>query len=185
MELEDTLRRQNPLEWLSNAMMAFTAIPILAMMLHVTADILSKYIFRTPIPGTLEIVSYYYMVAVVLLPTALVEMLRQSIAVDMFYQMMPRFMQNTCMFFVLVICSVTYGMFAYITLPDAVRAFRINELVMGPVNVVIWPARFVLPFTMAITSLVCVWLLYKFLTDTETRETLVNVDLPVVEPEVN
>jgi TRAP-type mannitol/chloroaromatic compound transport system permease small subunit len=138
-----------------------------------------------PIPGTLEIVSYYYMVAIVVLPAAFVEMTRQSIAVDLFYQLMPNWMQVVCVAAVLLFSFVAYGMLAWITWPDAFRSFRMNELVMGPVDVVIWPARFLLPLTMTVTALVCLWHLLRFFTDSNARTSLVRVEMPGVDMEAD
>ena len=45
----------------------------LAMMLHVTADVLGKVLFNHPINRTLEVVTYYYMVGCVFLPLAMVQ----------------------------------------------------------------------------------------------------------------
>lgn len=170
--------RRNPLEWLCEAMLTITAIPILVMMVHVTLDVLMKYILRSPIPGTLEVVSYYYMVAIVVLPAAFVELTRQSIAVDLFYQLMPSWLQAVCVAAVLLFSAAAYGMLAWITWPDAVRSLRMNEMVMGPVDVVIWPARFLLPITMTVTAIVCLWQLFRFFSNSEARAALVRVEMP-------
>lgn len=170
--------QQNPIKWLSESLLTITTIPILVMMVHVTADVLLKYLFRSPIPGTLEVVSYYYMVAIVVLPAAFVELTRQSIAVDLFYQLMPLWMQSLCVVVILVGSAAAYGGLAWITWPDALHSFAMNEVVMGPVDVVIWPARFLLPVTMFVTSIVCVWHLYRFFTNPEARADLVRVEMP-------
>lgn len=170
--------QRDPLRWLSEALLTITAIPILVMMVHVTADVLMKYFLRSPLPGTLEIVSYYYMVAVVVLPAAFVELTRQAIAVDLFYQMMPRWLQAGCVVVVLLGSALTYGGLAWVTWPEALRSYRINEIVMGPVDVVIWPARFLMPIAMFVTALVCLWLLVRFFTNSDARAELIRVDMP-------
>src|SRR5690606_39539995 len=40
---------------------------LVAMMLHVSIDVISKYVFNHPVPLTMEMVSYYYMTAVAFL----------------------------------------------------------------------------------------------------------------------
>ena len=67
------------LSWLGAA---GTALALAAMMLHISADALSRWLFTRPFAGTLEIVSHYYMVAVVFLPLALVQRMREHIRVD-------------------------------------------------------------------------------------------------------
>ncbi len=65
-------------------LMAIGGVVIILLMLHITADVAGKYFFNTPIIGTLEIVSRYYMVAVVFLPLAFVQIRRQHLTVEMF-----------------------------------------------------------------------------------------------------
>ena len=45
------------------------------MMLHITADVVGKFVFNRPLPGTIPIVSQYYMVIAAFLPLAMVEKL--------------------------------------------------------------------------------------------------------------
>lgn len=172
---------RNPLAWLSELLLTLTSIPILIMMVHVTADVLLKYLFRQPIPGTLETVSYYYMVAVVVLPLAFVELTRQSIAVDLFYQMMPAAAQVACIGMVLLLSAAAYGMLATITFPDALHAYRIGEIVMGPVNVAIWPARFLLPIACVLTAAVCVYHFVRLLVSPGARAELTAIHIADIE----
>lgn len=62
------------------------AISVLAMMLHVTADVLMKVALNQPIMGTLEIVSFIYMVGCTFLPLAHVQLSRTLIIVEVFTQ---------------------------------------------------------------------------------------------------
>lgn len=166
---------RNPLEWLSEALLTVTTIPVLAMMIHVTLDVVLKYTLRTPIQGTLEITSYYYMVAVVVLPMGFVELTRQSIAVDLFYQMMPYPVQVAVSAFVLIVSIAGYGGLAWITFPDAFLAFSRREIVMGTINVYIWPARFLMPVALSVAALVCLMHLIRLFTNPVEREKLVSV----------
>ena len=54
------------------------------MAVHVIADVSARYLFNQPLPGTIEIVSLYYMVAVIYLPVAYVQSRRQHIVVTQF-----------------------------------------------------------------------------------------------------
>lgn len=176
---------RNPLVWLSETLLTITAIPILVMMIHVTLDVSLKYLINFPIQGTLEINAYYYMVSIVVLPMAFVELTRQSIAVDLFYQMMPRGMQIWVTGLVLLICALGYGGLATIAWPDAIEAYEKREIVMGTVNIYIWPSRFLLPIMLFITALVCVMHIWRLATNAELREQLIAVDLPDPDTEAN
>ena len=90
------------LEWFTDRLVSLASLFLLVMMLHVCADVALKYLMSRPIEGTLEIVSYYYMVAAVFLPLAFVELTRSAVAVDLFFIMMPRAMKIACMGLVLL-----------------------------------------------------------------------------------
>ena len=161
------------LDWLSNRLLEISGILLLVMMLHVVLDVFMKYVFNQPVPGTLEVVSYYYMVGAVFLPIAFVELSRASVAVDLFYSMMTRPMKVACMFFVLLTCAAIYGGLAWSTYGDAIRSFSTGEVVMGPVVVVVWPIRFVLPLSFALGALICLFHLIKLSIDKPARDLLV------------
>jgi hypothetical protein len=57
----------------SNLLLAIGAAIITLMALHVIADVSCRYLLNQPLPGTIEIVSLYYMVAVIYLPLAYVQ----------------------------------------------------------------------------------------------------------------
>ena len=59
-------------ELLRRGLMIVAGLCFCVMAIHVTADVFMKYLFRHPIVGTLESVTYYYMVAAVFLPLAAV-----------------------------------------------------------------------------------------------------------------
>ncbi|WP_417210555.1 TRAP transporter small permease subunit [Antarctobacter sp.] len=164
--------KKNLLEWLSEALLTLTAIPMLAMMVHVTLDVILKYTISTPIQGTLEITAYYYMVSVVVLPLAFVELTRQSIAVELFYQMMSSGLQVAVIGFVLLLSAVTYAGLAVISIPDALRAFEMKEIVMGTVNIYIWPMRFVLPAGLILAAAITMMLFFRLLFSSHWRHAL-------------
>ena len=151
------------LEWLSHRLADLAGLILLVMMLHVTADVAMKYLFNNPIEGTLEIVAYYYMVGAVFLPLGLVEYLRSSISVELFFERFPKAMKIGVMGFVMAACAVFYGGFAWVTWGDALKAMAKGEIVMGPIDVVIWPTRFLLPIGFFMAALMCLWHLLRLI----------------------
>lgn len=169
---------RKPITWLSNRLLDISALLLLGMMLHVCADVAMKYLFNRPIQGTLEIVSYYYMVWAVFLPLALVELTRGAVSVELFFNMFPRPLQVLCIALVLILCAAAYAGLARITWLDALRSWSRNEVVMGPVTVVIWPSRFVLPVSFALAGLVCLWHFLRLLVSPRARAELIAGPLP-------
>lgn len=151
---------------------------LLAMMIHVTADVTMKYLLNRPIPGTLEIVSAYYMVGGVFFPLAAVELLRQAIVVDVAYQFMPRGMKAFCMLVALIAAAFVYFMLSWTGFGDAMRSLSIREVMMGTVLVSVWPSRFILPIGFISAGVVCLWQIYAFATSREYRDWLIDAKEP-------
>lgn len=160
-------------DWLSSRLLEISGLLLLVMMLHVVLDVFMKYVFNQPVPGTIEIVSYYYMVGAVFLPIAFVELSRGSVAVDLFYTMMSRPLKVACMCLVLLLCAAVYAGLAWSTYGDAIRSLSTGEVVMGPVVVVVWPSRFVLPLSFGLGAMICLFHLAKLVSDKSARDLLV------------
>lgn len=161
--------KRSPIGWLTDVLLEIAGLLLFVMMLHVCADVGMKYVMNKPIQGTLEIVSYYYMVGAVFLPLAFVELTRSAVSVDLFFDRMPRGAQLACMVGVLGLCAAAYGLLCAITWGDALRSFSRSEVVMGPITVPIWPSRFVLPASFALGSFVCLWHLARLMFSPEAR----------------
>jgi len=168
---------RTPITWLANRLLDISALLLLMMMLHVCADVIMKYIFNWPIQGTLEIVSYYYMVWVVFLPLALVEMTRSAVSVELFFNMFSRPVQVACIGLVLLLCVATYSGLAWITWFDSLRSFSRGEVVMGPVTVLVWPSRFILPISFSLAGLVCLWHFARLVFSADARSELISPPL--------
>lgn len=124
------------------------------MMIHITADVVLKYVLGKPLSGTLEIVSHYYMVITIFAPLALVEVRREAIVVDAFFPYYPRRSQAVFIGIALVIAMAVYAAFAWQTTLDALHAVRIGERAMGAAEVPIWPARWIMPVAFCLAALV-------------------------------
>lgn len=156
--------------WMSSRLLDISAFFLLIMMIHISLDVVLKYVINKPIKGTIEAVSYYYMVLSVFLPIAIVEVMRQSIAVDIFYNMMSRHMKVACTALAFFICAAVYGGLAWMTLADAMRSLARNEIAMGENYIPIWPSRFVLPVSFLTGALVCLWYLLGLLFSKKLRK---------------
>ncbi|WP_159585665.1 TRAP transporter small permease [Chelativorans xinjiangense] len=112
------------------------------MMLHVTADAIGRTFFSRPIVGTIEIVSAYYMAAIVFLPLALVTCERGHIIVDLFTGWM-KLRSRTLLDGLVGIVTLTYtATFAWKAFEIAVSKTRIREAQEAGTGVIeIWPSR--------------------------------------------
>jgi TRAP-type C4-dicarboxylate transport system permease small subunit len=117
---------------------------LILMMAHVGLDIALKLIFNAPLEGTLETVSYYYMVSIVFLALPFVEMRREHVAVDLFFLKFPKRLQVYIYVTGMMIAAAYYGLFCYQTTLDALKATQQRETVMANFLFYVWPSRWAL-----------------------------------------
>lgn len=129
----------------SRVLLIFGTVAILMMALHVTADVVGRLAASRPIYGTTEIVSFYYMVAVVCLPLAYIELRDEHITVDVFYLHMPMWLKRTVFVFACLVTAGFFALFAYQSWHDSLRAMATRDMVMGNAMIEIWPSRFFMP----------------------------------------
>jgi TRAP-type C4-dicarboxylate transport system permease small subunit len=125
-------------------------ISLVLMMVQMVLDVFMSNVFHAPIESNLEVVSIYYMVAVVFLPLAIVELRHEHIQVDLFVRLLPKLAQRGLYIMGNLISAVFFGILAYQTWLDAVKSFRIQEMVMGVDFIEIWPSKFILPISFAV-----------------------------------
>lgn len=137
------------IRWLNIGTATAACLVILLMMIHITLDVGVRYFVNGQIVGTLEWVSFYYMVALVFLALGYVEHKNENIRVDLFAQMMPKSVQLGLYVFACVLGLIFFGMLFWQSLLDAIRATQRAEEAMSNFRFLIWPARWALPIGFA------------------------------------
>ncbi|VTU29899.1 TRAP-type C4-dicarboxylate transport system, small permease component [Variovorax sp. PBS-H4] len=127
---------------LSTATLVLGAAATLLMMLHVVVDVIARVVFKRPVGGTLETVTYIWMVAVVFLPLAMVQRRRQQIIVELFSQVLPpRVLALLDGIVAAIACCFMLGLTWY-SGHEAWAQTLIREAAPSPTSPVpIWPAR--------------------------------------------
>jgi TRAP-type C4-dicarboxylate transport system permease small subunit len=118
---------------------------LVLMMLHVSLEVVMRYVFNAPMVGTLETVSYYYMVGAVFLPLALVERRGEHIRVDLVVRFLPAGVQLGLYVFACLVGLAFFAMLFRQSLIDAWRATVGLETIMSNYIFYIWPSRWALP----------------------------------------
>ena len=128
----------------SGALAVLGAAAMLLMMLHVVADVTGRYLFNHPLSGTLESVTYYYMVTVTALPFAYVTRMQGQITVEMFTSWLPQRWVS------LLDCCAGILMLVYVSVlawkigEEAVTMTRLGEVQdAGSMQFITWPTRWV------------------------------------------
>ena len=134
--------------------MLLAGLALVLMTLHVLADVIAGLVFNSPIPGTLEIVAFYYMVAAIVFPAAYLERRNEHIAVELFYSRFPGWGRRAADVWAALLTAAFFAAFTYQSWLDALEATATREVVMGAAAIEIWPSRYILPISFALMVLV-------------------------------
>jgi TRAP-type C4-dicarboxylate transport system permease small subunit len=141
----------------ANVLMWAAAAVVMLMMLHVCADVAGKYVSR-PLYGTIEVVSAYYMVAVVFLPLAYVTASERHIVVELFTRGLKDRRLLRWKGAVGVITFAYVLLFTWKTLEEAIERTAGREVWESSGSfIVVYPSRWLLPVgcgAMAVVALV-------------------------------
>jgi len=143
----------NVIRAIEKTLLVLACVFLALMMFHVALDVFARFLFNRPLTGTLETVSFYYMVFAVFLPLAFVERSGEHIRVDLFTQMMPHALQLLLYIFACILGLIFFGMLTYQSYLDAMRATMRQETIMSNFLFYIWPARWALPIGFGFVSL--------------------------------
>jgi TRAP-type C4-dicarboxylate transport system permease small subunit len=119
---------------------------IILMMLHISADVISRNLLGTPLVATNEIVSRYYMVGLAFLPLAYVEMKGEMINVGVINGLLGKRSRILSDALICLISLVIYGLLVWASWHHAVKAHDKGAfIVTAGTRVATWPAYFFLP----------------------------------------
>lgn len=134
------------------------AIGVVAMLVHVTAYVVLRYALHSPVPATVEIVSYYYMVLIAFLPVAWAERRGDMISVEIFERYFRGRLGRIVDVTVALITSGVYFMLTYTTWLAAMREFSAKSFTISlSVAIPTWPSYFILPISFALAALVTLY----------------------------
>ena len=129
--------------YIERAVLVIASLGLLAMMLHVSFDVILKYLFKRPLPLTMEMTTYYYMVAVAFLPLFSLERKGTSLVhVELAYALMARRVRRVVLPAALIAAAIYCACAAYAAWKPAVDAMRTGTYAGSLYIVSIWPTRF-------------------------------------------
>ncbi|MGE0768707.1 MAG: TRAP transporter small permease [Hyphomicrobiaceae bacterium] len=140
----------------ANILALFSGGALILMMLHINLDVAMRYIFSAPFANTIEIVSTYYIVAIVFLPLAIVEVLNAHICVEILAQHLPRRLYELLIAAVALVSAVYFATFTVRSLEDALQKYDVGEVALGNSQITVWPTRFYLPLGCGLLTLLLI-----------------------------
>lgn len=133
------------LDVISDTLLAISCVAVVAMMLQVTADAFLRTFVHWSVPGTEEIVSAYYMVAVAFLPLAYVQRERGHVMIELFTMRLSPRANAAIDSIVYIVCGTGLAIFTYATLFKAIAMTEESEILIGTIDVTVWPSRWFVP----------------------------------------
>ncbi len=131
------------------------AIGVLAMMLHVGADVIWRTLSGRPLPATVEIVSRYYMVVIAFLPVALVERQNAMISVELIDAAMTPALRRASDVAVALLALAIYAVMVWTTWTTAMQNFHTGTFVVAlNSKIPVWQTYFIPPVGFALAGLV-------------------------------
>lgn len=143
------------LDRIANALMVVGGIAVTLMMIHIGADVVGKYFFNYPIPATLEVVAWYYMVAAIFLPVAYIQLHQKHLMVELFTRALPPRAMALLEGLVCILGFVYVGILVVLTFEGAMV-----ETANGAAHDVtyfdlpVWPSRWFLPAALLIMAVI-------------------------------
>ncbi len=126
-------------------LVGYTAFCGASMMLLICADIFGRYFLRHPVPGTMHIVSYYFMVAFIFLPMANVQFRKEHVVTLFFTQNLSQRFKDILDLVAQLLMFILFFIVAWYTWGKALYALSINEAIEETYRVLTWPVHFYLP----------------------------------------
>jgi TRAP-type C4-dicarboxylate transport system permease small subunit len=143
--------------WMSGAAVAL-------MMAHVCLDVIGKYLFNAPVPGTIAIVTEYYMPVLTFLPLAYVHHLRAHISVEVLTKSFPRRLQFHLYHFALAFSSLVFALLAWSTFQEGVTKYELGKFqIEGGLRIATWPGQFLPPVGYGLIALLTAWQVWLYL----------------------
>ncbi|MBM1143040.1 TRAP transporter small permease [Alcanivorax sp. ZXX171] len=146
---------------ITNLISIIGGLAISLMMLHISFDVAGRYFFNTPIPGTITVVSYYYMSIAAFVPLAFAEQKDAHISVEVITEHMPAWMRGNLERLAMLCSLVIFSLLAVRTYIEAGKKQDMGaSIVQGNSDISIWVTYYMLPLGCGLMALV---VLYKLI----------------------
>ena len=130
---------------LITALNALSGYVLFFMMLMITVDVTGRYLFASPIPGTLEFTEFL-MVFVVFLSLPYVQLKKRHICVELVTQRLPIKVADGLAVVTLLVAALFFGLMAWQSWLSAASSFEYLEASEGLIQIPIYPPKFAIPF---------------------------------------
>lgn len=149
------------------------ALALALMSINVMVDVIGRTFFRHPFAGTLELTSYWWMPALIVLSFGYAEYLQEHIKVTLVLDALPRRFRQIVEGTIALLGALLLLVVAYFTLMDAMHSFDIQQASNSKPPIAIWPFKFVAVAGAVLLALQLAATAYRFFADRlPARDTL-------------
>ena len=132
------------------------ALATVVMMLNIVADVASRSILNIALPGTIELVSSWYMAGFVFLPIAHIQASRRHIYVELLTEPLPPRARRGFEVLGLILAAVIFFVVCIVSAEQSIRATRIAESWDAmSFQIPIWPTRWFVTLACGLAGLIC------------------------------
>lgn len=132
------------------------ALAVVAMMLHISLDVILRNTLRYSMNTVPEVVARYYMTALAFLPLAWLELRRDMISVELLDFALSSHARRISDVAVMLLASVVYGLLAWTNWGKAMREARVGTLVeIADYKMAVWHSFFFAPLGFTLAALAC------------------------------
>lgn len=130
--------------WVPTGLRGVGLIAIVAMLINVVLDVLLRGLFNSPVQGTLELMTYWYMVAIALIGMWAAQTSDEHITVSILSEKSSPWARHWLQLFVGLITVGYVALIAFFGFTTAMENMATGEYA-GASRLPIWPARFLIP----------------------------------------
>lgn len=142
---------------LDRVLILIATIGLVAMMVHISLDILLSLILNSPIAITSAIVTNYYMIAVAFVPILAAEYRGSHISVNLATNRLPSAVRRPLETVVLAMTAGVYGLLTAQSWQQAFEKLAISAYVIEQTSkIYVWPSFFMLPAAFGAMTLLLV-----------------------------
>lgn len=138
---------------------------VFVMMIHICADVILKFAIRSPIPGTMEIASAFYMVGIAFLPLLLVTVTKSHVSVEFFTLRLSERNKAIVDLFAYVFSFAALAFLFNAGLDQAMHKMASGESwETANGSIAIWPSRWIMPVGIGFCVLgfaYLIWITFK------------------------
>ncbi len=160
---------ERPLTLLEKLAAFACVLCVCAMMLNVTADVFGRYALGRPVPGTITIVSSYYMVALTFIPLIVAERRNAHIAVDILFVSFPSWLQRCLSALNYLLVTAVLSVLTMRSIEMALQKTGTGAVVeQGTTLIPIWQSYWLVPIGSSLMALVTLCRFVGFVLGTQT-----------------